>query len=60
MTNKIYCEICQSAYIITSEVIQQPVYRCAMCQDHIDEHEPGRVLQDENYNYKLVIDCGNE
>lgn len=60
MTNKIYCEVCNSAYITTSEVIQQPVYRCTMCQDHIDKHEPGRILQDENYDYKLVIDSGNE
>ncbi len=60
MTNKIYCEICESAYFTTTEVIQQPLYRCTMCQEHIDKHESHRVLQEQNYDHKLVIDCGND
>ena len=56
---KIYCQICESAWIETSEVILEPVYRCTMCNDHLAQHEPDRKLLDENYNYELVEDSGN-
>ena len=57
---KIYCKICNSANIITIEVIDNPIYYCNMCKDHIDEYEPNRILQNENYNYNLVIDSSND
>ena len=56
---KIFCEICESSWIETTEVIQDPIYRCTMCKDYIMEHESDRVLQDENFDYKLVTDAGN-
>jgi hypothetical protein len=56
---KIYCHICETAWIETSEVLQEPVYRCTMCNDYLAQHESDRELEDENYDYKLVTDAGN-
>jgi len=56
---KIYCQICESAWIETSEVLQEPVYRCNMCNDYLEKYEPDRKLLDENINYDLVEDYGN-
>ena len=59
-TAKIYCDICDSAWIETTEVIDEPVYRCSMCRDYLMEHEPDRELPDENYSEEYVIDSGND
>jgi hypothetical protein len=55
----IYCEICENAYIDTTEIIENPVYRCTMCKEHIEKYESNRELTPENYNYKLVVDWCN-
>jgi hypothetical protein len=56
---KIYCQICESAWIETSEVLQEPVYRCTMCNDYLAQHESDRKIEDENINYDLVEDYGS-
>lgn len=55
----IYCEICENAHFETTEVIENAVYRCTMCKEHIEKHESDRKLEAENYNHKLVIDWCN-
>jgi len=59
-TAKIYCQICDSAYIETTEVIDEPVYRCTMCNEYLMEHEPFRELDDENYSEEYIVDSGND
>ena len=59
-TAKIYCQICDSAYIVTTEVIDEPVYRCSMCNDYLLQNEPDRELDDENYSLEYIIDSGND
>jgi hypothetical protein len=59
-TAKIYCHICDSAYIETTEVIDEPVYRCSMCESYVAEMDPHRELPEENYSEECVIDSGND
>ncbi len=50
---KIYCTICESAWIETTE--KNVFYCCAMCR----ENNTDRDIQPNNFNQDLVTDYSN-
>ena len=60
-TDKLFCDICQSAYIETTEDTKDLYYCCTMCREYADDNEKEwRVLPDNNFDNDYAIDAGNE
>jgi len=58
---KIYCVICSSSYIKTSQKNINDIYICNMCQDYEKENNLKRILPNQNkINFELIIDYGND
>lgn len=54
-TQVIYCGICESAWIETTEKRKDLFYCCIMCR----ENEQDREIQDNNFEDDKVIEYGN-
>ena len=54
-TKVIYCSICESGTIETTETKLNIFYTCLMCKDN----EPKRKIKKDNFNHELVIDYSN-
>ena len=56
-TQTIYCTICESAWIETTEKRKDIFYCCNVCRSF--EEENNVTIQDNTYDDDKVIDCGN-
>jgi hypothetical protein len=57
-TQKIYCTVCESAYVETTQT--DATYNCTMCEENVARDEPNRKLPIDNVDNDYVIDCGND
>ena len=56
-TKLLFCKICESAYIETTEIKNNLHYVCVMCNDF--ETKNGVKILENNFDDNLVIDCSN-
>ena len=57
-TNRLYCTICESAYLETTEELNGDIfYCCNVCRSY--EEQNGVEIRENNYNDKLVVDSCN-
>lgn len=59
----VHCHICENAWVEVDQpedaIIDDPIYRCTMCNEYLEEHEPDRVLPEENINVIDIFNCGS-
>ena len=56
-TKLLFCKICESAYIETTEIKNHLHYVCKMCNEF--ELQNGNQVLENNFDDNLVIDCSN-
>jgi hypothetical protein len=56
-TKLLFCKICESAYLETTEIKNDLHYVCIMCNEF--ESKNGREILENNFDDNLVIDCCN-
>ena len=55
-TNKVLCDICDEAHIVTIEKKDDLFYCCNTCRDWEHKNNTNRDIRDNHFNESLVID----
>ena len=59
-TDKLFCDICESAYIETTEAVNDLYYCCTMCRENANKEANSIILPDDTYDNDYAIDAGND
>ena len=56
---KVYCNICDSSFVLTPEKNEDIFYWCTLCREWEILNKTNREIKDNNFDEKLVLDYSN-